>query len=388
MGAMNDKGTILLFLWSNRDGCRDRIDGVRRYARTRGWRVQIVERGGLAGRVPVRELLDLWHPAGCIAECAGGMPEFTGKALGGVPVVWLDENPRLPKARHAVVCDAEAIGRTAATELLSLGLESFAFAGYKRPAFWSRDRLDAFRRTLRMHGFGCSVFSAPPGGAPGRRRDALSAWIASLPRPCGVFAAHDPVGAEVLEAAKASDLDIPGDIAVVAVDDLPGICETSDPTITSIRPDFERGGYLAAEMLGRLVDDPSLPPEVLTYGPVHVTRRESTLRPRRVGWSVGKAIALVRRRAAAGPVSLADVASAMGCSGRQAEKRFHEAVGHSVLSEITAVRIEQAKALLRNPRLGIETIAMRCGWASPSSLRAAFRAATGMSPRQWRRTMS
>ena len=384
---MGKAKTVLLLLWSNKAGCRDRVAGVNRYARTRGWRVQIVERGGLGGRIPVRELVAFWHPVGIIAECGGGMPEFTREAAVGIPVVRFDEDPRRSRSA-AVVSDSNSIGGRAARELLELGLEHFAFVGYSRSVFWSRDRCDAFRKALKLNGFSCSVFpGAAKKGDGGEREAALAAWLSALPKPCGVFAAHDPVGAGVLAAAKAAGLSVPGDVAVVSVDDIPALCEASEPTLTSIRPDFERGGYLAAEMLGRLIDGFPPEPRVLTYPPIHVSRRETTIRPRRRAKSVGKAVAFVRR-AATGRLSVAQVAAEMGCSPRQAQKRFAEAVGHSVLTEITAVRIEQAKSLLRNPRLTMDGVAMRCGWSSVSSLRAAFHAATGMSPRQWRRTMA
>ena len=382
--GMKDQ-TILFFLFSDRAGCQNRIRGVRRYTETRGWRVQIVERCGVGGRIPVRELIDLWHPVGCIAECGGGMPEVTRTALKGTPVVFLDEHPHLKKVRHCVVSDSTAIGTQAAKELLELGLRHFAFVGYSESRFWSDGRCEAFRNVVRMHGCECSCFrDIQEEDRRFARHRALVKFLTGLPKPCGIFTAHDPVGEEVLIAAQTAGIAVPDEMAVIAVDDIREICENTVPPLSSIGIDFERGGYLAAELLGAVVDNPHLEPTVRNYGILYTARRRSTGCNRRESALVSKAIDFIRKNAER-KISLAEVAENMGCSVRNAEKRFEDEVGHSILTEITNVRIDRAKDMLRDSRASIAFITARCGWASPASLRTAFKTATGLSPQAWRK---
>jgi len=384
---MRDAGvnrqTVLFFLWSDRAGCLNRIQGVRRYADTRGWRVQVVERCGAGGRIPVRELVDLWHPVGCIAECGGGMPEVTRAALKGTPVVFLDEHPDQAKALHCVVSDSDAVGSRAAKELLALGLRHFAFVGYPMSRFWSNERGAAFCKVVGMHGYATSEFRhVQDEDRRFRRHRKLVKFLADLPKPCGVFAAHDPVGEEVMVAAHAAGISVPDELAVISVDDIREICNNTEPTMSSIGLDFERGGYMAAELLGEVVDNPQMGASVRKYGVLYTARRNST--GRRMGASVARAIAYIRKNADR-KISLSEVAETMDCSPRQAEKLFKAEIGHSVLDEIMEVRIDRAKDMLRDPGLGIDIVTSRCGWASTASLRSAFKAATGLSPRAWRK---
>ena len=57
---------------------------------------------------------------------------------------------------------------------------------------------------------------------------------------------HDPIGEKVLAIAASAGIAVPEELAVVGVDDDPVICERTKPTLSSIRLDFEQGGYLCA----------------------------------------------------------------------------------------------------------------------------------------------
>ena len=58
------------------------------------------------------------------------------------------------------------------------------------------------------------------------------------------------------------------------------------------------------------------------------------------------------------------------------------------VSHDSAVRIARAKALLLRRNVALETLQGLCGYGDPSSLRRAFKKATGLSPRQWRKAHS
>ncbi len=77
----------------------------------------------------------------------------------------------------------------------------------------------------------------------------LGDWLAHLPKPVGIFAANDFMAAQVAAAASRVGLDIPGDIALVGVDNDELLCENTNPTLSSVRPDFRAAGEKAAELL-------------------------------------------------------------------------------------------------------------------------------------------
>ena len=378
--------TVLFFVYSNKYICANRIDGIRRYAEKAHWRIQVIERNGGGHALDVKGIVDFWNPIGVIAECGGGMPEISRRTLGDLPVVYLDEDPADPRKAPGlfVNSDSVAIGEAAAKELLSLNLPHFAFVGWKRKRYWSTDRQDAFARILRLHGYEVAVFDGAAATDDLSRRERLRRWLKALPKPCGIFAVHDPVGADILELAALEGIAVPGELAVIGVDDDPLICERTQPSLSSIGVDFEQGGYLCAELLDRAIGDATFSSAAVRYGVAGVTRRESTRLLALADWRVAKAVEFIRRNAAYA-VDVADVAKTMGLARRMAEIAFKRHTGHTIHDELTNVRLEKAERLLRNPRQDICAIAGLCGWSSGSVLRKIFKERHGgLSMREWR----
>ena len=376
--------TVLFFVYSTRYICQNRIDGARRYAKRRGWRIQVIERNSMDRLIDVKGVIDFWNPVGIIAECGGGVPEVSRKSVGDIPLVYLDEDPNGEKGRGLYVnSNSTRVGEIAARELLSIGFPNYAFVGWLKKRYWSEDRRSAFERIIAAHGKGCFSFTAPVSGTARRAR--LRKWLRDLPKPCGLFAVHDPVAEEILDLAAIEGIAVPDELSVIGVDDDPVICERTSPTLTSIRLDFNAGGYLCAELLDRAITDRRLPTIRLNFEPMYVAHRLSTCRVTNVSPRVRKAVEYIWLHAEA-VVDVAAVVAEMGCSRRLAELRFREETGHTIYDEILAVRMERVENLLRNPLQKIENIAATCGWASGAALRTLFkRRHNGLSMSEWRR---
>ena len=227
------------------------------------------------------------------------------------------------------------------------------------------------------------MFECPSRVSDERRKTLLGKWIKALPKPCGIFAVHDPVAEDVLQQAAVLGLAVPEDIAVIGVDDDPIICERTTPPLTSIGLDFEQGGFLCAQLLDERIKDPKFTDVKLRYGVTSVTRRLSTRSFKTSDQRVSRAISLIRRTACEG-VTVPMVAAVMGLKRRMAEIVFRRETGHSIHDEICDVRLERVETLLRNPRQQISVLAEQCGWKSPAALRTAFHAKHGKSPAEWR----
>ena len=263
--------TILFFISSLRQVCSDRLDGIYRYAAGRDWRVQIVERA--YHRIRVKEALDFWKPAGIIAECGSGVDDPTLKELAQYPIVYIDANPSPREPRFCVGQDNAAVSRLAAQHLLSLGFPNYAFASFRIPMYWNAERRDAFVEAITKAGKGCLVFDTDREVRQIRRQVALYEWVRVLPRPCGVFAANDYVGEEIVNVAGQLGIRIPSELAILGVDNDERICENLPVTLSSIALDFEEAGYLAAELLDRRMAEPKTMP---VSTPCNCTLRDIT----------------------------------------------------------------------------------------------------------------
>ena len=376
---------VLYFQPSAKTSAPEKLSGVRDIIERRGHMIQIIEERPTARRV--RELWDFWHPIGAIIDCGGEYNDIDADVFAGRHVVFLGHNPdTIPKTCLAVCNDQAETARAAARELLPTGYENFAFVHVPERKKWSEMREHGFVEALALNGRKCAVFAPSPD-----RVDAVR-WISSLRKflakqrkPCAVFAANDKTAEGVVAAAKMESLSVPDDVAVVGVDNFEPICTHTSPTLTSIEPDFRRGGSLAALMLlGSIMSKGRWHgSRMQTFGPLRVVRRASSRVLAAPDRHVSAALDMIREQACAG-LSAAQVAAAFPCSRRMADMRFRRATGHSILDEIHSVRLQRAQELTANPNLPLKAISDFCGFTNPNSLRKFFRKETGKTLSEWR----
>ena len=383
---MPPMATILYFQPSAKTCAPEKLAGVRDIIEKRHHRVQIIEERPTSELV--EELWRFWTPLGAIIDCGGEYNDIDAGIFGSHPVVFIGHNPdTLPKSCLLVSNDQRETARAAARELLATDYESFAFVHNADCKKWSELREHGFAEALAINGKSCAVFrpSDASGGSVGWMKE-LRCFLTTLEKPCAVFAANDKTAEGVISAAALEGFNSPGDIAVVGVDNYAPICEHSTPRLTSIEPDFRRGGRLAAAMLLGLSMSKGKwrGRRLQSFGPLRVVRRDSTRVLAVSDKAVSDALDLIRREACNG-LQAVRVAALFPCSRRQADNRFRRATGRSILEEIHAVQLERAKELLRNSSIQLKAISDFCGFTNPNSLRKFFLKATGMTMSAWRR---
>lgn len=393
---------VLIFFRLAEEKYRRELAGVRRYAKSRGWRVVTVE-PGRESQPGFEEFLAGLHPAGCIVECSASFANPPPRIGGAIPTVYLDSPSRIPWRRALRMdCDNAAVAKAAFRELSSGVPPSYAVVGFRHSAVWSRKRMAEFRKCCRGVGRPCLAFEPKPEEDAETRRARLRGWVSALPRHCAVFAVNDTVAKDVMRAFRTVGMSVPYDATLVGVDGIDH--KGSDALvadISSVRLDFEQAGYLAAKMLvgaggtdrtcGPGDDCPARrarranPSRPATFGPLLVDQRKSTRGRGRREPYVLEAVETIRREACDG-LTAAALAARVRCSRHLFEMRFRETMGHSVLEEILQVRISRAIDLLSRPEVPIGAIAQFCGFRSDIALRKLFRKRFGIGMREWRGT--
>ena len=169
----------------------------------------------------IRKLVAFWDACGLIVDCVGLRPPDCGRIRPGFPIVFLDmarefETPQ----RLSVSYDIRATCQLAARELLALNSACIAYAGYGATSAWSEERRRVFEKALKLNGCACETFSLNPSDTPPPEFfDKLSNWLASLPKPCAIFAADDAYAVLLHSVARNLRLRIPLDLALLGVDD-------------------------------------------------------------------------------------------------------------------------------------------------------------------------
>jgi len=376
--------TIIYLRNYRSSSCREKLDGVMRYAKARTWRVQVLDRE--ENLPPLRKMVAEFNAAGCICDANYENELPKGSWFSGVHTVLLDYSvsAAIPSRCGVVRHDSVATAHMAAKNLLSLDCACYGFVPWvhsKRS--WSDVRRDAFVSAVESAGAECRVFDGR-GDMTTRTglHHAICSWLKNLPKRCGIFAANDEIGEMVVSACRKMNISVPGDVAVLGVDNDESICENTIPSLSSIQVDFERAGYLAAEMLDCMMEGVPTALEAW-FGPMGVIWRQSMRIMKCARPKIAEAIEHIRLHACEG-LKARDVVALMGVSRRLAEMRFMEATGHSILEEIHRVRFERIFNFLRRPNCKIDAVAGFCGYESIETLRNLFKKRTGMTMSEWR----
>ncbi|MEM9827048.1 MAG: DNA-binding transcriptional regulator [Planctomycetota bacterium] len=359
------------------------VSQTHRNAEVPNWRIYRSE-----ASCDVLPLMKRWKPHGVIAHIASN---DLARSLTRIPQPVVNTTSTVRDWDGALVeVDHDKIGRLAAEHFLSRGFRSYGYVGSGWAGF-STSREAAFRNEIEAAGFGLSAchldyLPAPPTNQPWNQIDAqLVRWLKKLALPCAVLASNDRPARELVDACQSLGLNVPGDVAVLGVDDDEYECFLGDPPISSIGNPSQAIGRVACEMLMNLMENGTTAKLRQSVAPTHVVVRQSSDAYAVSDPYLHQALEMIRHEATKG-LTPAMIHQRLDCSRRLLERRFRERLGHSMLEEITRVRLRHAHQLLLETRLPIERIAQRVGFTHPRTFSARFRKHFSQSPTQARRT--
>ncbi|MBN1916421.1 MAG: helix-turn-helix transcriptional regulator [Verrucomicrobia bacterium] len=100
---------------------------------------------------------------------------------------------------------------------------------------------------------------------------------------------------------------------------------------------------------------------------------------------IERALRHISMRMTDGPVSVGELARVAGMSRSKFAELFHRSLGMPPHAYATALRIWMAQSGLAGSRVSAATIAASLGFSSPQHFSRAFKAATGLTPQEYRR---
>ena len=347
---------------------RDKLVGIYDYAHACGWTVRTLEI--THPKDEFRNAIDELPPDGLILDGCLPPTQIPPSLRGILPNVAIDiPANRLQHGAHLVHHDDSASARLAAKSLLDLGLENFATLEILLPRHWSKIRTRAFSSAIREAKRRCSTFRCPP---PELFGSAIRKWLLKIPKPCGIFAPNDSLAKTVIDICNELGLSVPGEVAVIGVDNDDLICNTTTPTLSSVAPDFHLAGRLAAQKLDECLRGTPPLAVTTTYGPSGVVQRGSSRRLPANRKAIGELIEFIRGNACLG-IRVGDVLNLAKTPKSTTELHFRQVVGHSIAEEIQRVRLEAVRTLLRNRSIPISAIAAQCGYRNDNHLKNLFK---------------
>jgi len=354
--------------------------------RERGWRLVDPRYRGvdpLSGVVP----------QGAIVDSLPTAPLVRRLLKMGCPVVRIGNAPH-PKDSivPAVMPDWGAMGRLGADHFASRGFKHLGFVGFQPWDNVTRQKIlhDGFRARAKELGCECRLLRWKTGEAGDtaeskyrHRRALLAEWLKSVPKPVGLLGFVDGFAAKLCCMCQDVGLAVPEEVAVLGVGNILPACEGSIPTLSSIVLDDVGVAEAAVRMLARLMQGKTLPETTVRIPPLRIVTRESTDLLAVGNLDVARALRYMWDHLDL-DLSVDRIAREIGVSRRTLEREFRKHLGRSVNVELRRKRLEQLKLLLRTTDTNITDLAPLVGFRSTQYLHRAFRAAFGMSPKQYR----
>jgi LacI family transcriptional regulator len=354
---------------------RGLIRGIAEYVQSQpAWSLRLEETGPIKS---VPAWVRPWRGHGIIAriETPGIARSLLAK---GVPLVNVSGRASPPGVPH-VDLDNGAVCRMAVDYFVQRGFRHFAYSG--NPSFqWSRWRREQFSREVTTSGGSCDLFDCEDTVRDAQR---LLTWLKALPKPVAILACNDQRGGTVLEACQRIGLAVPQAVAVLGVDNDEILCTLARPQLSSIVPDPQGIGYLAAQTLRELLQGRSTNTMERWVRPLMVASRQSTDATVVNDWHVSQSLRIIQGQAVH-DLHVDDLAAQVQTSRRYLEERFRAVLGCSIHDEIFRVRLATAQRLLSTTALPLKAVAARSGFRRADYLSVVFREKLGVSPSEYR----
>jgi LacI family transcriptional regulator len=326
-----------------------------------------------------------WQGHGIIARVASVAMERHVLSA-GVPCVNISALELKGAPFPRVMTDLRTVARMAADHLRDRGFRNFAYYGPTHRSGVAH-HYRGFVAALRSVGLDCTAHRRQPAlrrGASWHLEQAqLVRWLRGLSKPVGVLTWFEECGQAVIDACREAGLLVPEEVAVLASNDDPLLCEACDPPLSGIACSSEQIGYQAAALLDRLMTGKRPLAEPILIEPTGVTARRSTDTLAIDNPALAQAVAFIRTHAAE-PIRVSDVVRRVPFSRRQLEQEFQRTLNRSPAQEIRRVHLERARRLLGETDLSIPAVAAASGFGSPEHFARTFKAHCGHSPLKYR----
>ncbi len=369
---------IILLIETSREFGRELLNGIARYSKLHGPWSFYLEPRGLKSSIP---RLKNWNADGIIMRDSVISADLINLKL--PTVLCLHESRRL-KHLPVLVTDSKVIARLASEHLINRGMKNFAFCGFDSLE-WSNERKEYFTSYISEAGFKTHIYKQGSKSISWEReQELLKKWLAKLPKPVGILACNDDRGQQILEACKLARISVPGEVAVIGVDNDPIICGFCDPPLTSIALNAEYGGYAIAEMLDRIMSGEQMKGQEIKVTATHVVRRQSTDIIFVEDEAVAQAVQFIRQNAK-NKIRVDDVVAHTCLSRRSLESRFRKIVHRSIQEEIRRIRTDLISQILVETNLSISEITSMFNFTDVEHISRYFKMEKGMGLREFRK---
>ncbi|MEW4453500.1 XylR family transcriptional regulator [Bremerella sp. JC817] len=381
--AYPDRLRIALLILNESHWSRSILDGIARFALEHGnWDFWMHPRG--IGAPPA--LPDDWRGHGVISRISNESlrQSIAQHQLPTINVSWHGvHSRRFPK----VIADPSGGGKIAGEFFVQRGFENIGYIG--PPLCYSYQDQVLPEVVKAAEDAGCRTYQfAPDPAAPQPdfdfQRPRLVEWVRSLPKPVGIVAWNTIQAREIILTCGAEGINVPNDVAILAVEDDPLVSKLSPIPISYIEQRVEQVGYEAAKELQRIIGGGDPSDEPILIAPEGIVEKASTNTVFASDALVRQAVQFIQRNSDIA-ITVSDLTRHLDVSRRSLEERFRKVLKRSPAEEIRMTRLNVLKAHLRQTGQTLAEISQQAGFSCENAMLRFFKRMTGMTPGEFRR---
>ncbi len=280
--------------------------------------------------------------------------------------------------------DYYGTGEMAAKFFIQRKFKNFAFYGNKG-VVWSRERAEGFKREVEKARSKYFYFESENlrDGDWSESHVLLDKWLLSLPKPVAIFACDDNFALQISEICKMKNIKIPQEVSLLGVDNDDLICNLSDPPISSIVLDVEKGGYEAGRLIHQLIKKEKTEPFNIVISPTRIELRQSTELYNIEDEYIEKIVKHLLKKFNT-EISIDDLSKIVPLSRRNLEVKFKNEMGTSIYQFILKLRIDYFSNLLLTTDRSLFDLALESGFNDCKNISRIFKRFRGLTPVEFR----
>ncbi len=301
-----------------------------------------------------------------------------------IPILLQNYKSRSPYFSN-LTGDYVGTGEMVARFFIKRRYRNFAFYGNKG-VVWSSERAEGFRREVEKAGGNYYYFESENmnGEEWSNHYIELDEWLLSLPKPVGIFACDDSFALRISQFCTLNNIRIPEEISLLGVDNDELICHLSDPPISSIVTDVEKGGYEAGRLIDRMISGEIKEPFNIIIQPTRFELRKSTEKYDISNEYISQIVNYIEDNFAT-DINIDELTELVPLSRRNLEVKFKEEMGTSIYQFLITIRIEYFAHLLLTTERTLFDLALESGFNDCKNIARIFKKMNGCTPTEYRK---
>jgi LacI family transcriptional regulator len=297
-----------------------------------------------------------------------------------IPVILQNYHHRSTKYSN-ITGDYKGTGLMAAQFFIRRRFSNFAYFGIK-DVVWSDERMQGYKQEIER--VGGTYYSFESNKTEDEIRADVSKWLKSLPKPIALFCCDDEQALFISELCYIENLKIPDDISLLGVDNDNLICNISDPPISSIELEVEKGGYAVGRRVYQLITKEEKGPFNIVVNPIRIELRQSTEKHNIKDMYVLEMVKYIEANYKS-DLSIDDLIAHYPLSRRNIEIRFKRAMNTTIYQFLLNCRIDHFADLLITTNRPIIDLSIEVGFKDYNNISRLFKKYKGCSPAEYRK---